>query len=164
MKHAAPLMLIVAATTALAACGQESVNPPTEPARPADGAPSAPPAPEPGVTPTLPGTGPASFVGRWAANVAWCATPNGAERPIEITPTRFEGYENSCAIERVDQTATGYDAALVCQSEGMTNRERVRMAVAGQTLNLTYLDRDGARVQLTKCTTLGETPERSPEP
>lgn len=162
MRHAAPLMLLLSAATVLAACGQEPVNPPTEPAAPADGAPAAPPAPEPGVTPTLPGTGPTSFVGRWAANVAWCAAPKGAERPIEITPTRFEGYENSCAIETVTETAIGYDAALVCQSEGTTRRERVRMAVAGQTLNLTYLDRDGPGVQLTKCTTLEETPERSP--
>ncbi len=95
---------------------------------------------------------------------AWCAAPSGAERPIEITPTRFEGYENSCAIASVTETDVGYDAALVCQSEGQTTRERIRMAVADQTLNLTYLDRGGDRVQLTKCTTLAETPERSPEP
>lgn len=160
MKHAAPLILVLM----LAACGQEPVNPPTEPAAPAGGAAAGPPPPEPGVTPTLPGTGPTSFVGRWAANVAWCAAPNGAERPIEITPTHFEGYENSCAIASVTETAVGYDAAVVCQSEGQTTRERIRMAVADQTLNLTYLDRGGDRVQLTKCTTLAETPERSPEP
>lgn len=161
MKIAVSLATLVPLLLALAACGREPVNPPTEPAPPVDGAPVAPAAPEPGVTPTLPGTGPTSFVGRWAANVAWCATPKGAQRPIDITPTRFEGYENSCALASVTETATGYDAALVCQSEGTVRRERIRMAVADQTLNLTWLDRDGARTQLTKCTTLAETPERT---
>lgn len=161
MKIAVSLATLVPLLLALAACDREPVNPPTEPAPPVDGAPVAPAAPEPGVTPTLPGTGPTSFVGRWAANVAWCAAPEGAERPIEITPTRFEGYENSCALASVTETATGYDAALVCQSEGTVRRERIRMAVADQTLNLTWLDRDGARTQLTKCTTLAETPERT---
>jgi len=150
----------------LAACGEASrVNPPTEPAEavtaPAANAPGA--APSGSTAPMLPGAGPTSFVGRWAADVRWCAAPRGANRPIEITPTRFEGYENGCDIATVDETDTGYVATLRCLSEGQTRNERVHMAVSGQTLRLEYLDRGGKPVQLLKCTTLGDTTTRAPD-
>jgi hypothetical protein len=145
----------------LAACGEGSeVNPPTEPAAPVQ-TPEATAPLEQGAG-ALPGTGPASFVGRWSAEPEWCAAPAGERRPIEITATRFEGYENSCAIAAVDQVAGGYDAVLDCTSEGRTNRERVGMAVTGDLLALTYLDRGGRSVRLVKCTTLGETPTGAP--
>ena len=146
---------------AVAACGPAEPNPPTEPAEPIDTSAAAapPPAARPaGAGATLPGTGPRSFVGRWAADVSWCPNTTGPERPIEITTTRFEGYENSCAIGSVDQIANGYEAALTCTAEGATSTERVRMAVSGQTMRLTWLDRDNAVVTLTKCTTLEDTP------
>ena len=150
----------------LAGCGEASrVNPPTEPAEavtaPAANAPGA--APSGSTAPMLPGAGPTSFVGRWAADVRWCAAPQGANRPIEITPTRFEGYENGCDIATVDETDTGYVATLRCLSEGQTRNERVHMAVSGQTLRLEYLDRGGKPVQLLKCTTLGDTTTRAPD-
>ena len=47
-------------------------------------------------------------------------------------------------------------------SEGVAANERVRMVVSNQTLDLTWLDRDGPSVSLTKCTTLGDTPEPGP--
>ncbi|RZJ19655.1 MAG: hypothetical protein EON91_00025 [Brevundimonas sp.] len=159
MRYAALLLM-----AGLAACGREPVNPPTEPAAPVAETPGEPLPPQPGLTPTVPGTGPASFVGRWAADAAWCAAPKGAERPIEITPQRFEGYENSCAIDAINQTAGAYDATLTCQSEGGTRRERVRMAASGQNMTLTWLNRQGAQVSLTKCTTLAETPELTATP
>ncbi len=151
----------------LASCGENTnVNPPTEPASPietpdAAGAPSpaAPGAPGAG---NLPGTGPDSFVGRWAADVSWCTAPTGDGRPIEITPDRFEGYENSCAITAVAQANAGYDATLRCQGEGVTSTERVRMIVTGSQLALTYLDRGGEPVTLNKCTTLGDTTRSGP--
>jgi hypothetical protein len=105
----------------------------------------------------LPGAGPRSFVGRWAADVSWCPNTTGPERPIEITTTRFEGYENSCAIASINQVADGYEAALTCTAEGTVSNERVHMAVTGQTLRLTWLNRDNAVVALTKCTTLEDT-------
>ena len=147
------------AVFALAACGPGEPNPPTEPADPIDtpGAAAPPSSPPPGAGSILPGTGPRSFVGRWAADVSWCPNVTGPERPIEITTTRFEGYENSCAIAEVDQVGEGYEAALTCTGEGMTSSERVRMAVAGQTMRLTWLNRDNAVVNLTKCTQLNET-------
>jgi hypothetical protein len=110
----------------------------------------------------LPGYGPQNFIGRWAANVAWCQNTTGADRPIEISATRFEGYENSCAIAEIDQVGEGYDAVLRCQAEGQTRLERVRMVASGQSLRLTYLDRDNAGVNLTKCTTLGDTAPAGP--
>ena len=150
------------AAVALAACGQGEPNPPTQPAEPVDtaGAAIPPSAPPPGAGSILPGTGPRSFVGRWAADVSWCPHTTGPQRPIEITTTRFEGYENSCAIGSVDQVTDGYEAALTCLAEGEASTERVRMAVSGQVMRLTWLNRDNAVVTLTKCTTLTETPSR----
>lgn len=137
----------------LAACGDEATNPPTEPAPPVvtPDAAAPPPNAPPGAGATLPGAGPASFVGRWAADLAWCSSTTGAERPIEITTTRFEGYENSCSIDRIDEEAGGYDLTLTCQAEGATARERVRLAAQGDTLRLTWPDRNGAVVLLTRC-------------
>lgn len=154
--------LTLAGLLALAACGPEATNPPTEPAQPIDTpAAAAPPLPPPpGVGSVMPGAGPQSFVGRWAADVAWCLNQQGAERPIEISATRFEGYENSCAIASVDQVGDGYEASLACTAEGTTSNERVRMAVSGQTLRLTWLNRENAVVSLTKCTQLDETPSK----
>jgi len=151
--HALPLILL------LAACGEADQAPTTAPDAIVPG-----PTGEPSIAESMPGAGPASFVGRWAADVAWCPNTNGDTQPITITPTRFEGYENSCAIAEVTQTADAYQATLNCQGEGMATTERVRMTVQGQTLNLTYLDRDGATVALTKCTTLADTSLTSPEP
>mgnify|MGYP003575599807 FL=1 len=152
--------LTLLAVFAVAACGPGEPNPPTQPAEPVDTPDAAaPPAtPPPGLGPSLPGGGPRNFVGRWAADVSWCPNTTGVERPIEITTTRFEGYENSCAIDAIQQVSDGYEADLTCMAEGSVARERVRMSVAGQTLRLTWLNRDNAVVNLTKCTTLTDTP------
>jgi len=100
------------------------------------------------------GTGAPSFVGRWASDVSWCSNTQGDARPIEITIDRVEGYENSCAILTIDEAGPAYEATLRCEAEGTTVTERIRMAVSGQSMALTYLDRRQARVDLTKCTTL----------
>lgn len=157
--------LYILAALAVAACGPSDTNAPTDPAEPIETpAADAPPSPQGpgGVGPMMPGSGPQSFVGRWAADVSWCPNTQGPERPIEITPTRFQGYENSCTIAEVNQVGQGYDAVLRCQAEGQTNLERVRMVASGQALRLTYLDRDNAVVNLTKCTTLGDTASTGP--
>ena len=160
------VLMPLGASLLLVGCGPEaSVNPPTDPAP----AVTTPGMASPGVgsgaagAGMMPGTGPATFVGRWAANVEWCAAPTGEGRPIEITATRFEGYENSCDIADIEQIANGYEAVLQCQSEGTSSTERVRMVVTGQSMTLTYLDRQDARTTLTKCTTLGDTSTRPPE-
>ena len=145
--------LILLSVLALAGCGRAETNPPTDPAAPIDTpeAQAPPPTPPPGVGSIMPGSGPQTFVGRWAANAAWCANPQGAERPIEITTTRFEGYENSCGILSISQVSDGYEAALACAAEGETTSERVLMAVQGDSLRLTWLNRNNAVVSLARC-------------
>lgn len=160
MTHASPLpFLCLAAVLACAACERETVNPPTEPAAPitGEGSTAPPPAPPPGLDPIMPGAGPANIVGRWAAQRAWCANTSGPEQAITISTLRFEGYENSCAISSLDQVDGGYEATLACASEGTTTRERVRMAAQGDSMRLTWLNRNNAVVQLVRC-------PASPEP
>ena len=132
---------------ALAACGVSETNPPTESAPPPAAAPASA-APAGGLRP---GTGAASFVGRWSADAAWCAAPMGDRRPIQITATQFEGYENSCLIADVAEDQGGWNATLHCLSEGQERRERVRMAVTGDVLSLTYVDREGGSATLRRC-------------
>jgi hypothetical protein len=146
----------------LSGCGEDGPkNPPTEPAAPITVEnPSAPPAR--GQTSMLPGRGATSFVGRWAAEVSWCAAPQGERRPIEITSTRFEGYENACEIAAVDEVADGYVATLACVSEGTVRSERVRFQVTQDVMRLSYLDRTGDPVTLRKCTTLEDTATTQP--
>jgi len=147
------IRLLALAALALAGCGQAKTNPPTEPAAPivTPEAESPPPTPPPGVGSIMPGSGPQTFIGRWAANARWCANTQGAERPIEISTLRFEGYENSCGILSITQVADGYEAALACAAEGQTSSERIRMAVQGDAMRLTWLNRNAAVVSLVRC-------------
>jgi hypothetical protein len=146
----------------LGACGDNGpVNPPTQPAAPVTAADPGAPAAR-GQTSMLPGRGATSFVGRWAADVSWCAAPQGERRPIEITSSRFEGYENSCEIAAVDEVADGYIATLACVSEGEARSERVRFQVTQDVMRLSYLDRAGDPVTLRKCTTLVDTATTQP--
>lgn len=154
------------AVFALAACGQSETNPPTDPAAPilTPEADAPPPTPPPGVGSIMPGSGPQTFVGRWAANAAWCANPQGAERPIEITTTRFEGYENSCGILSITQVSDGYEAALACAAEGETSSERIRMAVQGDGMRLTWLNRNDTVISLARCPAPPAAPAAAPVP
>ena len=146
----------------LTACGESGpVNPPTEPADPV-GVRDPTAATPRGQTSMLPGRGATSFVGRWAADVRWCAAPQGALRPIEITSTRFDGYENACSIAAVEEVSDGYVATLACMSEGAARSERVRFQVTDDIMRLTWLDRAGEPVILKKCTTLGSTARTQP--
>ena len=148
--------LIIGVWFALAGCGRgEGSNPPTEPAAPLNTPEAmAPAAPSP-TGPVMPGTGPASCVGRWAADARWCANAQGAERAVVITPFRFDGYENSCDLADIQQVAGGYEARMQCAAEGHTRTERARFTVSGQTLEIAWLDRN-QRTRLLKCTTLAD--------
>ena len=150
----------------LAGCGPSDTNPPTDPAAPIDTpeAQAPPPIPPPGVGSIMPGSGPQTPVGRWAANPAWCANAQGPERPIEITTTRFEGYENSCGIVSIAQVADGYQATLACASEGQTSNERIRMAVQGESMRLTWRNRNNAVISLVRCPGRTEDAPASPSP
>ena len=145
--------LVLLSVLILAGCGPAGTNAPTDPAAPIHTAESdaPPPTPPPGFGSVLPGSGPQTFVGRWAARNAWCAYPRGPERPIEISTTRFEGYENRCEIAAIRQVADGYEAELACAGEGVTSNERIRMAVQGDAMRLTWLSRDQAVISLVRC-------------
>ena len=96
-------------------------------------------------------TGHAELLGDWAAYPSWCSNTTGAEQPVTITLARFEGYENSCAIESSRPLAEGYALELTCAAEGQTMRETVRASASGDRLTLSYPDREGATVALTRC-------------
>lgn len=148
---------VAASVLALAACDRGGgVNPPTEPAQPIEGpAAEAPPAQDsPGAESMLPGAGPISFIGRWAAEADWCSNPRGDRVPIEITTTEFRGYENRCDIQRITQISTGYEVALKCDAEGEARYERIRLAATKQTLIITRMDGNDRPVRLIRCTTL----------
>ncbi len=144
MKKLMVLMVI----GALAACGDTDVNPPTEPAAPIttpdEDSPSGKESP-------LPGLGPVSFIGRWAAQPTWCGNTKGPEQAIEISTTRFQGYENGCDITRIEEVPRGYIAWLACEAEGVSTTERVGFSVTGQTLSMTWLDRASLKTEFTRC-------------
>ncbi len=153
--------MIVMAVGALAACGRSEVNPPTEPADPVP-TPDQPSVQLPGRTPTLPGRAPVSFVGRWAAQPGWCGNTTGAEQAIEISTTRFEGYENGCDITRIDEVRGGYVVGLACEAEGVSTIERAGFSASGRTLTVTWLDRASMKTEFTRCPPLDPPPPGRP--
>lgn len=124
----------------LAACGEAPTTP---------GSSGGPPPATPDAPPATP-----AFAGVWAANSAWCdnTAADGDAVPIRISETRFEGYENRCDVVQIDGGGTSWNAALSCEGEGQTSTERIRMDVAGDTMNLVYADRGGQGITLTRCT------------
>lgn len=134
---------------ALAACEAPPQEAPAAP--PAEAPPSAQPQPPEPAAAADRGMVEPPFVGRWAAEAAWCANETGAERPIRITASRFEGYENRCDIRSVVRNPEGWDATLACEAEGQRTTERVRMQVRGDEMVVTYRDRDATAVTFVRC-------------
>ncbi|MCE8021412.1 hypothetical protein HOP51_15025 [Halomonas sp. MCCC 1A11036] len=92
-----------------------------------------------------------AYVGRWAAEPAWCAQ-GGEERAITLSPSRFEGYENTCKMEASQESEGTWTARLECSGEGMESSERIRMRLEDhKAMTLTWLDRDDAEVALMRC-------------
>jgi hypothetical protein len=138
------------AVVVIAGCDREPrIDPLTEATVAIDAAPPA--QGPPGAEAVLAGAGPASFVGRWAAEADWCFNPRGDRMPIEITTTELRGYENRCDIQRITEISTGYEAALKCDAEGEARYERVRMTATAQTLAITWMDRSDRPVRLVRC-------------
>ena len=136
----------------LGGCGERAVNPPTEPADPVQALEVTPEAT--GSSKGRMGTGPVSFVGRWASDVSLCAAPKGDRQPVELTPIRFEGPDRSCHIFSIEETAGGYLAELQCRADDPSHVERVHLAVADKVLTMTWLERGQARQTAYKCTSL----------
>lgn len=144
MKTLLRLAATASLAAAVAACGNDPMEP--GPVTPDPDAPLPPAQPAPART-----TGHAELLGNWAAYPAWCSDTAGAERPIRITLTRFEGYENSCAIEASRPLPEGHELDLICEAEGQQNRETIRASVTEDQLRLSYPDRGGGTVALTRC-------------
>ena len=144
MKTLLRLAATASLAAAVAACGNDPMEP--GPVTPDPDAPLPPADPAPART-----TGHAELLGDWAAYPAWCSNTTGPERPITITLTRFEGYENSCAIEASRPISGGHELDLVCQGEGQETRETIRASATEDRLRLSYPDRDGATVAFTRC-------------
>jgi len=144
MKALTRIALIASAAAALTACGNDPMEP--GPVTPDPDAPLPPAHPAPAQA-----SGHAELLGDWAAYPSWCSNSSGEERPITITLARFEGYENSCAIEQSRPLADGYELILLCEAEGQQTRETIRASADGDRMTLAYPDRDGATVALTRC-------------
>lgn len=144
-------LLIPAAALILTACqpandADPGEMPPAAPP-PAHSGELSPPPSDPGTPPT---TTPA-FVGSWAADAAWCSNTSGPERPIVITETEFRGYENTCQITEL-QPVDGdeWTATFVCQAEGTTTSQPVRLEADADELELTWVQ-DGRSVEWRRC-------------
>ena len=142
--------LILPAALMLAACQPANDSDPGE--RPPGGPPPAdsgeltPPPSDPGSAPTT-----LAFVGSWVADANWCSHTSGPEQPILITETEFRGYENICEITEL-QPVDGdeWTATFVCQAEGATTHEPVRMEADADELELTWVQ-DGGSVEWRRC-------------
>lgn len=117
-------------------------------------APEAP-MPEPVEVPPPPGAAPVqgepAFVGVWSADPAWCLNPNGANRPVQLTRTRFTGYENSCEITQVTPTDVGWTATFTCVAEGQITTEPVSMEADAETLEINWINQGGQSVEWRRC-------------
>ncbi|WP_144863097.1 hypothetical protein [Mesorhizobium sp. J18] len=92
-----------------------------------------------------------SFYGSWAADPAWCSG-EGEGTPITLSEGQFEGRENICDMQVAVEGEGAWTATLTCTGEGTTSSERIRLNLESENaLALTYLDRDGAKVELTRC-------------
>ena len=139
------LLLILAPVALLAAC---------QPAATEDEAPTAPPE-QPIEIPPPPGAEPAAavpaFVGIWAADTDWCLNPSGDHRPVQLTETRFSGYENSCEITEVTPTDVGWTATFTCAAEGQISTEPVAIEADTQTLEINWFAQGGQSVEWRRC-------------
>lgn len=141
----------------LAAC--DSSPPPAAPAAEAAAAPAAdaPAAPVPDDAPAATDAATAPLFGTFAADLGWCdGDGNGDGFPVTITPTQFEGRENICAINEINDAGDGsFEAHLTCTAEGQTVDERLVLvpifAPTGEGLRIVYADRGGESTTLLRC-------------
>lgn len=93
----------------------------------------------------------AFYVGQWAADPVWC-TDQTEGFPITITADRFEGRENSCAMETIADTPEGgWRADLVCVAEGATNAETIVLSPVGDQLAIAWPERAAEATLFSRC-------------
>ncbi|MBN8552836.1 MAG: hypothetical protein J0L52_08075 [Caulobacterales bacterium] len=93
---------------------------------------------------------PPAYVGSWVADLAWCQNTVGPERPIVVTATEFQGYENTCQITQVSPTDSGWDATFVCQAEGTTSNHPVGIQANADRLEVSWRQ-EGYSVAWRRC-------------
>lgn len=144
------ILILPAAALMLAACqpANESGSGELPPAAPpvADSGDMAPPQSDPAGPTAAP-----AFVGRWVADASWCSNTSGPEQPVVITETEFRGYENTCQITEL-QPVDGdeWTATFVCQAEGVTSSQPVRLEADSDELELTWTQ-DAQSVEWRRC-------------
>lgn len=144
------ILILPAFALMLAACQptQESDSgelPPAAPP-PADSGEVEPSQSDPASPPAAP-----AFVGSWVADASWCSNTSGPEQPVVITETEFRGYENTCQItdlQSVDDDE--WTATFVCQAEGVTSSQPVRLEADSDELELTWTQ-DAQSVEWRRC-------------
>lgn len=122
---------------------------------PDEAPPSAPPV-TPVEIPLPAGVEPAdpvpAFVGIWSAEEAWCLNPDGERRPVQLTESRFTGYENTCEITQVTPTDVGWTATFTCIAEGEITTQPVAIEANDQTLEINWIeDSGGQSVEWRRC-------------
>ena len=84
-------------------------------------------------------------------DATWCSNTSGPEQPVVITETEFRGYENTCQITEL-QPVDGdeWTATFVCQAEGVTSSQPVRLEADSDELELTWTQ-DAQSVEWRRC-------------
>lgn len=144
-------LILPAAALMLAACQPANDSDPGElppgAPPPADSGELTPPPSDPGTPPTVT----PAFIGSWVADATWCSNTSGPEQPVVITETEFRGYENTCQITEL-QPVDGdeWTATFVCQAEGVTSSQPVRLEADSDELELTWTQ-DAQSVEWRRC-------------
>ncbi len=95
------------------------------------------------------------YVGTWAEDLAFCANPanngDGTDAvAVVLEKNRYFGFESVCRFVSVNQQARNeWRVEWICEGEGQTHRERVRLRVVGN--QLTIESADGAGNTLSRC-------------
>ncbi len=94
----------------------------------------------------------APYVGRWAADPAWCANKPGETDalPITITETAFLGYENECEMDVVATDEAGvYSIRRQCVGEGVPYEDDISVSINNDRMTLTTAE--GRETEFYKC-------------
>lgn len=149
-----PRLALLIVLPLLAAC--DSNAPPVAPAAEAATVPAAD-ATAAGTPESVADAAMAPIFGTFAADLSWCGGDAAGDGfPVTITPTQFEGRENVCSIDELNDAGDGsYEAHLTCTAEGQTVNERLVLvpifAPSGEGLRVTYADRGGETTTLLRC-------------
>lgn len=96
------------------------------------------------------------WIGVWTAEPEWCAHADriGSHNPapVQLTADEFLGYENSCAIRRLERVGAldAWQMELECQSEGSVYDDYALLLTEGRDV-LWWFQGVGEPVRFTRC-------------